>query len=475
MMNFNIKNLYYFKIIIYQIFKDLVMSALRVFSHHKTLYHLSIFIFLFATLPAYVQQWQALEYDSAKAPVDNPLKGFMPYVGEYDFPYSLEYFYIGMAEIVIGPGQYNWQQKLEPTLNEIANRGHQAVFRIYLEYPRRPLQVPQFILDTGIKITPYETFGGGQSPDFDNPLLVKTMVELINELGHRYDSDPRIGFIEVGLLGHWGEFHSWPQTELFASAETQNKVLDAYEAAFKTTGLLVSQDIFAHTPMARIKDRRIGLHDDVFTRATLDKKQDHFYARVVRYGKTDHWKTTPVGGEITPRQQSCIWDIPSCVPDDYYQCVKSLHASWLLNQGAFKNEWLADKVQRAIQGSRALGYEFYVSAYRIKEQADVLKLDIQVKNTGVAPFYYNWPCQVVLLGRGEVPAVLIKPDWDIRIILPSDTPSEFSCMIPYDQIEAGIYRIALQIPNPLPNGSAVKMANVTQQENWLILGRWEKK
>jgi hypothetical protein len=166
-------------------------------------------------------------------------------------------------------------------------------------------------------------------------LLVKTIVDLIAELGHRYNGDPRIGFIEVGLLGHWGEFHSWPTTELFASAETQNKVLDAYEAAFKTTGLLVSRDIVAHTPMARIKDRRIGLHDDVFTREKLDKEPEHFYARLISHGMTDIWKRIPIGGEITLGQQSCIWDVPSCMPDDYYQAVHSLHATFLLNHRAF--------------------------------------------------------------------------------------------------------------------------------------------
>jgi hypothetical protein len=104
-----------------------------------------LLFFLFLMLAGnlgFTQDWQTLIYDSSKAPVDNPLKGFMPYMGSYDFPYSLEYFYIGMAEIVRGHGTYDWDEKLEPSLNEIAGRGHQAVFRVYLEYPRRPLQVP---------------------------------------------------------------------------------------------------------------------------------------------------------------------------------------------------------------------------------------------------------------------------------------------------------------------------------------------
>ena len=97
-------------------------------SRYKMIHLLSASLPLFAIVAACSPSWQNLEYDSSRAAVDNPLKGFMPYVGAYEFPHSLEYFYIGMAEIVAGPAQYDWDEKLEPTLNSVASRGHQAVF-----------------------------------------------------------------------------------------------------------------------------------------------------------------------------------------------------------------------------------------------------------------------------------------------------------------------------------------------------------
>ena len=421
------------------------------------------------------QNWQKLEYDANKAPAENPLKVFMPYVGSYEFPYSLEYFYIGMAEIVEGPGNYNWDLKMEPTLNEVAARGHQAVFRVYLDYPRRPLQVPKFILDSGIKMTPYDSHGGGTSPDFNHPLLVKTMLELIAELGKRYDGDPRVGFIEVGMLGHWGEFHSWPRNdELFASNETQNKVLDAYEEAFKTTHLLVSQDIFSHRPMARISDRRIGLHDDVFTRATHLKEEGHFYARVVSHEMTEKWKQVPMGGEITPGQQSCIWDVPSCTPDDYYECVKDLHPTFMLNHRPFTSEWDEEKTQRAIEGSRALGYEFFVSEYYVNKQGDNLNVGMRMQNTGAAPFYYDWPVEVAILDKNNKPIVSVQPECDLRQIIPGEAPVEIKCTLAHRTLVAGTYRVALRIPNRMTDGNPVLLANTTQQEEWLILNTWVK-
>src|SRR4051812_30140535 len=81
---------------------------------------------------ALAQEFQPLDY--APAPIDNPLKGFVPYdtdPGAANFPHSLEWFYLPLAGLMEAPGHFNWQP-LEKHLNAIASRGHQAVFRIYL-------------------------------------------------------------------------------------------------------------------------------------------------------------------------------------------------------------------------------------------------------------------------------------------------------------------------------------------------------
>ena len=74
----------------------------------------------------------------APAPADNPLKGFVPYAGQgREFPHSLEFGYLPLAALMTGPTNFDWQP-LERLLDGIASRGCQSVFRIYLEYPRKP-------------------------------------------------------------------------------------------------------------------------------------------------------------------------------------------------------------------------------------------------------------------------------------------------------------------------------------------------
>lgn len=64
----------------------------------------------------------------APAPVDNPLKGLVPYASDVRgrFPHSLEFNYLPLAAIVVGEDRYDWSA-LERLLDGIAARGHQAL------------------------------------------------------------------------------------------------------------------------------------------------------------------------------------------------------------------------------------------------------------------------------------------------------------------------------------------------------------
>ena len=76
--------------------------------------------------------------EPADSPVDNPMKGLVLYAGKSAerFPHSLEFDYLPLAKLLTGPGQYHWQP-LDDKLAAISGRGCQAVFRIWLEFPRQ--------------------------------------------------------------------------------------------------------------------------------------------------------------------------------------------------------------------------------------------------------------------------------------------------------------------------------------------------
>lgn len=64
--------------------------------------------------------------------------------------------------------------------------------------------------------------------DYVSPQFKERVVRLIKTLGIAWDDDPRIAFVEMGIIGKWGEHHS-PSM----SAEIEKILGDAFAAAFQ--------------------------------------------------------------------------------------------------------------------------------------------------------------------------------------------------------------------------------------------------
>ncbi len=324
------------------------------------------------------------------APADNPLKGFMPYAGNYaSFPYSMEWGYLPLRSLMSGPTTFNWAS-LDALLNQVATRGHQTVFRVYLDYPGLSTGIPQYLLDAGLTTHAYYDYGNNGvsvSPDYENPLLVQALTNFIAALGARYDGDPRVGFVEVGLLGYWGEWHTFPETSWFASAAVQDQVLTAFDSVFSQTRILVR-----YPSGTSPSTRRIGYHDDSFAYETIDPPSYMFMGLLKAAGETNKWRTQPIGGEVRPEVQSCMWDTSqmNCVPQgqEFTNCIALTHASWMLNQAVFSPGFSGTQKSRAVAGAQQLGYEMYVTNAVLADAhaSSPLNIGVQIINAGVAPF-----------------------------------------------------------------------------------------
>lgn len=357
----------------------------------------------------------------APAPVDNPLKGLVPYQGDKRrrFPHSMEFNYLPYDALVKGYDAFDWSP-LEAMLDDIASRGHQAVFRVYLEYPGKRSGIPQFLRDDGLRVTSWSSPEKSPpatiaTPDYEDGNLRRSLRAFIAALGKRYDGDPRVGFITAGLLGAWGEWHTHPRDELFASKAVQLEVLDAYEAAFTATPVLLRYPAGADDPRHALNsDRGFGYHDDSFAWATLPsgRRGDawFFMARLRAAGPaaTIKWKTQPIGGEIRPEAWGRVFDARPGREEiqDFRACVEATHATWLLDSGMFgKQPQPADRVRRAEELVRRMGYEFHAPAVTIGNVLDgKLTVRLEVENRGVAPIYHDWRGEWGLLADGQVMA-----------------------------------------------------------------------
>jgi hypothetical protein len=234
----------------------------------------------------------ALKY--APAPADNPLKGFVPFHGNYEtaeegaestaFPHSVEWAYFPLSAVMTAVDGFDFDSEFTKVLDEIAGRRHQAALRFYLDYPAKPTGVPQFLIEGGLKMNRYEDYGGGKSPDYSDEKLIVTLESFIAAFGERFDGDPRIAFVTLGLLGFWGEWHTHPHDDWFPSTEIQERILRVWKDAFQTTHLLM------RTPQPDASKWPIGLHDDSFAFTTLGPDAWHFLPTVNARQASELWR-----------------------------------------------------------------------------------------------------------------------------------------------------------------------------------------
>lgn len=449
---------------------------------------------------------QTFQLQPAPSPIDNPLKGLVPYARPTPdrFPHSMEFSYLGLASLMKEDKTFDWTP-LEDLLNDIASRGNQAVIRIYLEYPGKSDGIPDYLVRNGLKIHKYANTNTAPfpptdviTPDYADPKLKQALVQFIQAWGQKYDGDPRLAYITAGLLGTWGEWHTYPRNDLWASKDMQASILDAYQSSFRKTPILLRYPAGSdHDNQTENTSRPFGYHDDSFCWATLDtgRSEDNwFFVPALRDAKAlDKWKTAPIGGEIRPEAWGKIFDDPKSWPTEaqaFSACVNATHASWLMDSGMFQSQASPSRLARASEEVRRMGYDLHIAQVTFKQSKKLqspnqpptqqtqtktqLQVSLDILNQGVAPFYAPWPTEVAIWNQAGQQLLLQEmPSLNMQSILPSDQPTTLSSTLPLPLEAKGKLRLGLRIRQPLANGKPVRFANATQDQfepGWLHLG-----
>ncbi len=427
-------------------------------------------------------QWRNLA--SGTEPEANPLKGFIPYAQKFtDFPHSMEWSYFPVNAVMKGPKTFDWTV-VDKALRQISGRRHQTALRFYLDYPTKKSGIPAYLIKGGLETHEYTDFnnnGVSVSPNYEDPNLRAAMSSFIAALGKRYDGDPRIGFVQAGLLGFWGEWHTYPHNgengmqNWFASDTVQKEVLTSYVSAFPHTQLEV------RTPTAINASMPIGYHDDSFALETMRSSLGWHFMDLMDAQKTaEKWQHYSVGGELRPELQGCLFSIAGCAKiedggdNDFYGSLAQTHASWLLNQAAFDPGFTDSEKTRAVAASESLGYSFRATKVLLpgKTRAKTVPVGLAVTDTGVAPFYYPWTIGLAVVdSRGKVVRTATTK-WKLNSIASGST-RQFDGYLDLGGLKAGRYRIVAQGTNPMAGGMPVRFSNATQDQDkngWMTLG-----
>jgi hypothetical protein len=406
---------------------------------------------------------------SAPGPLDNPLKGYCVYTdaGSIHRPYSMVFLYVPWKKIEPTEGQYAFAEWEKTAWAHKAAVGKHVVLRVYADYPGESSGVPDWLLEKGVTRKSYKNYGGGLSPDYDHPDTVSALEELIAAMGTRYNLNPRVAFIQLGLLGFWGEWHTYPRDELFASEKTQRKVLEAYRKDFPEKQLMAryADGLPGRYPL-------MGFHDDMFPEDTDNGKDWSFLARMRRAKRIDTWKRTVIGGEMVPHAArkwlGKKWNVT-------LDMLKRSHFTWVGPYGpALQGKASHEFVENSDELVRRMGYQYRLREIRhprIIDPGRPFKVLIQGVNDGVAPFYYPWPVKLAWMDvQSQVISSTTLKD-DIRGWLPGEFAIDGNLRTPTGE---GIYRLAIGIEDPWTRNPGIRFANkLPVSRGWTILSEIE--
>jgi Malectin domain len=326
------------------------------------------------------------------AGMNNPLKGLIggarwarpPLINTV--PLSMEWYNLGLDEMMVGDNKFDWKF-LDGLLEGSASRKMHAVFSVFIHWPGQPLRLPPHLKDIQL----YDT-DSGKSPNYGDPRVLKALEQYIAALGARYNGDKRIAAIHVGLLGFWGEGHTFPTKGLVPDEAVAN-VAYWYKRAFNAT------QIQSRYPGPEAADK--GLYDGSLFYTTLDgaanggvTKSWYTWPRIVKAGQQDSWKKYMIAGETFPGIASELFSNSYPAGTYNHQDIKltidTLHISWVLHHGAFSNGgYTGDVLQNARKWHAYMGYAFQVTEVAASVSATGVDVDVTVKQAGVAPFYYS--------------------------------------------------------------------------------------
>ena len=303
-------------------------------------------------------------------------------------PIQLEYSYFSYDQVVKARGEYDWSP-VETFLKAVAGRGHQAVIRWHDTYVGKPSGVPphiQALPDYRGVVARSEKKRTG-FPDWAHPELRRFHLEFFDRFAAKYDSDPRLAFLEVGF-GLWSEYHIYDGPmelgKTFPSPGYQREFATHLAGALRQTPWMISVDAAGdHAPFAHDKTLLalpFGDFDDSFNHARHAQENEPNWNTFGR----GRWQVAPAGGEFsffeTKDQHAALADNgPHGTP--FAERAARFHISFMIGDSQPRHQ-PPDRIRDA---GLACGYHFRVTRF----EASPTRAEVSITNTGIAPIYHD--------------------------------------------------------------------------------------
>lgn len=361
-------------------------------------------------------------------PLANPHKGFtVPTGGAWIFVPEFEYGPYGSLNnkawdlVTYGSGHQKWSKlnpakdvydwtELDKLLDALAEHNMGYALRVlpyspsYIKSDDTPEEeydwTPPFVYESGAKKITATLQGKGYRaavPVWDDPIYLQAAKDFAKALAQKYDGDPRIEYIDIRPFGEWGEWHaSHLDGSEMPSDSIKMDMLDYYASVFKKT-LLVLPSSGAGNVYTYALKLGIAKRDDGFigTPGRPDSLVRAYKANLPTIAENIAGYTTMLNYTDVIPGGYLKW-----TPQRWVDAITTAHLTYyVLDQDSdcgynfYKdNKALADSM------SKVIGYNFTVTNAELVTVAGgdktaagtaISTLNITVKNTGVAPCFFD--------------------------------------------------------------------------------------
>ena len=287
------------------------------------------------------------------------------------------------------------------------------------------------------------------APDWNDPAFLNRAQALLDALSKQFADDPRLGFVDIGLYGDFGEWHlyNYPQWNTPMTLPNKQALVDMQVHAFPNTQLVMMVDDADALRYALSLSPAIGWRGDCLGTKHFDSIQSGSAWDLAK----DRWKTAPVITEYC--------DPPRL--DLAEQQVQSYHVSMIRNGNL--PTW--DSFSQAQQGqfddeNKLAGYRLVLDSVSLPEsiaRGAAFTVTSSWSNVGVAPDYL--PENVVLQLRDPSSGRIVwqgLSNIQLKSLLPTtdystgkDTPAQTSdgWTLPQD-VAPGEYQLEVTVLDP---------------------------
>lgn len=406
----------------------------------------------------------------------NPLMGYAPGAGreEVDEDISLLYVDVTWRELEPEEGEYAWEQiEEENQFSRWRQEGKHMVFRFVCDIPRdeEHMDIPDWLYEKmGGQGSWYDMeYGRGFSPDYNSQVMVDAHKRAVNAMGERWGQDGFISFVELGSLGHWGEWHVNYSAGI--KRLPMENVREQYVAPWIES--FPQANILMRRPFSHAARYGLGVYNDMAGEPDSTGEWLGWIENGGSYSQTKEesavvpmkecWKTAPVGGEFTSSVS-----METMLETNLSQTVELIRKS--------HTTFLGPKIAKRDyeEGYRkvldVMGYRLWLSRCRLQKRAEGTALTMTWENSGSAPFYENWPVRVYVEENG---GILETADVEMKLpeLMPGQQTESAVTLKTADvkKVKNGEQRILVGIIDPMTGRDAVRLAMDGRQEDGRVV------